>query len=285
VLLGGALIASGQGQRIERHELRGAADGQRLYVTIDGEDRLISSRALKAWPGWTPQTLIYSEMTAPGSETQRLRWYDAFTRNSSTISTDRLDYIDVATARLSTGEHAVLINLRDPQTHIPYMELAAPKRGVFLREQFAAYGTAANDYVEILRYAPEDVERVKDRLNLTTPTSVSRVPLTPGAAPNAAGLYTAILTPAAGPPRNITLNLRAGGQATLITEVEGQGAPAAVQGAWFQTGADVRLDLKGDLIVWTLSANGLTPKEWRREKWGSTGVPLRRQSSAENARP
>src|SRR5690606_17358608 len=59
-------------QRIEHFELRPAADGLRLYITVLGEDRLISSRATKAWQGWTPQTLIYAERLTQGSLAKRL---------------------------------------------------------------------------------------------------------------------------------------------------------------------------------------------------------------------
>jgi hypothetical protein len=273
----GAACVFGQGQRIERWELRPAADALRLYIFIDGEDRLISNRAINAWDGWTPQTLIYSEWVTPGStEEQRLRWYDTFTRNSYTISTDSLTFNDVATARLSNGNYAILIGIRNPDTKVPWAELASPKGGVFLREQFATYGTAANDSVEIRRYRPEDIERTKGNLSLTTPFSTSRVSLSPDPNRGAAGLYEAILPAADAPGRTVTLNLRPGGVATLITTFDGKGMPIAKQGKWSQTGADVRVELGNNVMSWTFGANGLTPKTWDRKEWGSTGLPLRR---------
>jgi hypothetical protein len=272
-----AVCAFAQAQRIERWELRPAADALRLYVVIDGEDRLISNRAINAWDGWTPQTLIYSEWVTPGSTAQqRLRWYDTFTRNSQTISTDTLTYNDVATARLSNGSYAILIGIRDPETKAPWAELARPNGGVFLREQFATYGTAANDFVEIRRYRPEDIERTKGNLSLTTPFSSSRVPLMPSAVPRAAGLYEASLPASDAPGRTVTLNLRPGGIATLVTTFEDKRMPIAKQGSWSQTGADVRVDLGDRVMVWTFGANGLTPRSWDRKEWGYTGLPLRR---------
>ena len=262
-----------QGQRIERYELRPAADMPRLYITINGEDRLISNRALKAWPGWTPQTLIYAER-APSGAANRLRWYDSFTRNSHTISSDELVYEDVVTARLSNGQYAILIALRDPQTRIPYVELATPQ-GVFLREQFATYGTAANDAVQIRRFAPEDVQRHKGDFGLLTPIIVSTVSLLPKP-PNAAGVYETTL-PAVGdaPGQTVTLNLRPGGQATLVATPEGK-PPVGQKGTWKQDGAEVRVELESGPFVWVAGAYGLTPKLWNRQEWGSYGVPLRR---------
>ena len=261
-----------QGQRIQRYELRPAADMPRLYITIDGEDRLVSNRALKAWEGWTPQTLIYAER-APSGTGNRLRWYDAYTRNSYTISTDELVYEDVDTARLSNGTYAILIALRDPETRVPYVELATPQ-GVFLREQFATYGTAANDAVQIRRFAPEDVFRHKGDFGLLTPIVVGTVSLLPKP-PEAAGVYEAALPAASGPARNVTLNLRPGGQATLVSTVEGK-SPVGQKGTWKQTGAEVRVELESGPFVWVVGANGLTPKLWNRQEWGSVGVPLRR---------
>ena len=272
ILLLSAAAAVGQAQRIERYELRPAADMPRLYVTIDGEDRLISTRGLKVWQGWTPQTLIYSER-APSGSANRLRWYDAFTRNSHTIATDELVYEAVDTARLSNGSYVLLIALRDPESRVPYVELATP-RGVFLREQFATYGTAANDAVQIRRFAPEDVFRHKGDFSLLTPTVVGTVSLLP-TAPEAAGVYEASLPAADGPGRNITLNLRPGGQATLISAVEGK-SPVGQKGTWKQTGSEVRVELESGPFVWVVGANGLTPKIWDRREWGSVGVPLRR---------
>ena len=272
ILLFGAAAAFGQPQRIERYELRPAADIPRLYVTIEGEDRLISNRGLKAWPGWTPQTLIYAERS-PSGTANRLRWYDAFTRNSQTISTDDLVYEAVDTARLSNGTYALLIALRDPESRVPYVELATPQ-GVFLREQFATYGTAANDAVQIRRFAPEDVFRHKGDFSLLSPTVVGTVSLLLKA-PAAAGVYETSLPAGEGPARTVTLNLRAGGQATLVSTVEGK-SPIGQKGTWKQTGSEVRVELESGPFVWVVGANGLTPKLWNRREWGSVGVPLRR---------
>lgn len=272
--IAGAMAAFGQAQRIEHYELRPAADMPRLYIKIDGEDRLISTRGMKAWPGWTPQTLIYAER-APTGTANRLRWYDAFTRNSYTISNDELNYEDVATARLSNGKYAILVALRDPQSRIPYVELATPEGGVFLREQFATYGTATNDTVQIRRFTPEDVQRHRGDFALLSPSIVGTVSLLPKP-PDAAGLYETSL-PAVGDStdRKATLNLRAGGQATLIVTAEGK-SPIAQKGTWKQQGAEVRVELESGPFVWVVGANGLTPKLWNRQEWGSYGVPLRR---------
>lgn len=272
VLLLSVSALFGQAQRIQHYELRPAADLPRLYITIDGEDRLISNRALKAWEGWSPQTLIYSER-APSGKGNRLRWYDAFTRNSYTISTDELVYEEVDTARLSNGRYAILIALRDPESKVPYVELATPQ-GVFLREQFATYGTAANDAVQIRRFAPGDVFRHKGDFSLLSPTVVASVSLLPKP-PDAAGVYETSLPAADGLERTVTLNLRPGGQATLVAAVEGKD-PVGQKGTWKQTGSEVRVELESGPFVWIVGANGLTPKLWNRQQWGSVGVPLRR---------
>jgi hypothetical protein len=183
---------------------------------------------------------------------------------------------DVATARLSTGDYAILIGIRDPETRVPWVELATPTGGVYLREQYATYGTAANDNVEIRRYRPEDIQRTRADLSLTTPYSVSRAPLRPGAAPSAAGLYELSLPGGNSAEWTATLNLRPGGVATLITKQEGKAVPVAKQGIWTQTGSEVRVDLGGRLMVWTLGINGLTPRTWDRKEWGPVGLPLRR---------
>ncbi|HYO83896.1 MAG TPA: hypothetical protein VES20_21005, partial [Bryobacteraceae bacterium] len=250
LLLVGALC--GQSQRVEQWELRPAADGLRLYAKIGGEDRLISNRATAAWDGWLPQTLIYAERVAPGESLQRLRWYDAFTRNSHTISTgESLDYSLVSTARLSNGQYALLITLRDPEARIPYVEIALPQTGVFLRESHAAFGVAAADFVQILRYAPADVDAKRGDLALLSPTATSRVPLLAPKFTDGAGVYEAVLDA----ERTATLNLRSGGQALLVVSAEGKGQPAAVRGTWTQQGAEIRVvGENGKTLTWVVGA-------------------------------
>lgn len=266
-----AATAFAQRQRIEHFELRPAADGLRLYVTIDGEDRLISNRATTAWNGWTPQVLVYSERVTPDSALQRLRWYDAFTRNSYTISTgEPLRYDNVSHVRLSNGEYVLLVNLRDPESKAPWVELAAPKRGVLLREQFAAWGIAADDRAQLRRYAPADIERTNGDLSLLTPEVVANVKLAAPPKFDAPGLYESVT-----PERTVTLNLRAGGQGTLVVQSEGKTQPLARQGEWTQSGTEVKFDD----MTWVASLYGLTPKSWDRKEWGVAGLPLRRASN------
>jgi hypothetical protein len=268
VLLLVAATAFAQRQRIERHELRPAADGLRLYITIEGEDRLISNRAIKAWEGWTPQIIIYAERVSDTTALHRLRWYDAFTRDSFTISTgEALDYTDVVPVRLSGGDYVLLVSLRDPESKAPWAELASPRNGVLLREQYAAWGTAANDRAQLRRYLPADIQRTKGDISLLAPDIVAMVPLTGLPKFEAAGVYEYSEV-----GRTVTLNLRPGGTGTLIIQHEGKGQPVARQGKWTQTGNEVRFDN----MSWVTGVNGLTPKTWNRAEWAATGLPLRR---------
>jgi hypothetical protein len=263
-----AVSAFAQRQRISHYELRPAADGLRLYITIDGEDRLISNRATRAWDGWTPQFIIYSERMDQDAAEQRLRWYDAFTRNAFTLSAgEKLEYTDVSHVRLSNGDYVLLISLRDPDSKAPWVELAGPKRGVFLREQYAAWGTVTGDRAQLRRYLPQDIERTKGDISLLAPDIIASISLIPPATVDAAGLYEYRDT-----GRTVTLNLRPGGKGTLIVQSEGKEEPVARQGTWTQVGSEVRF---GEMS-WVTGVNGLTPKEWDRKEWGAVGLPLRR---------
>ena len=271
VLLILAAAAFAQPQRIEDYELRSAADGLRLYVKIEGEDRLVSNRATKAWRGWTPQIIIYAERVTPDATAQRLRWYDAFSRDSFTISTgEEIEYNDVVPVRLSGGDYVLLISLRDPEAKAPWVEVASPRGGVFLREQYAAWGTAAGDRAQLRRYRPEDIERTRGDISLLAPDIVAMVPLSP-AKFEAPGLYEY-----SDVQRSVTLNLRPGGTGTLVVQHEGKGQPVARQGKWTQTGNEIQFDG----MSWVTGVNGLTPKTWSRKEWGSAGLPLRRAVAA-----
>jgi hypothetical protein len=257
-----------QRQAIERYELRPAADGLRLYITIEGEDRLISNRATKAWDGWTPQVIIYAERATSETALQRLRWYDTFTRNSYTISTgEPLEYTDVVPVRLSTGEYVLVVSLRDPEGRVPWVELASPRGGVVIREQYAAWGTAADDRAQLRRYRPEDIDRTKGDISLLAPDVIANVPIAKTPEFGAAGLYEF-----ATQEKTITLNLRPGGTGTLVVQEEGKGQPRARQGKWTQTGREVQFEG----MTWVAGLNGLTPKIWDRQEFGVTGLPLRR---------
>lgn len=264
-------VAFAQRERIEQFELRPAADGLRLYITIEGENRLISNRATKAWNGWTPQMIIYSERTTPDAKTHRLRWYDSLSRESVTISDgEEMEYIDVVPVRLLGGDYVLLISLRDQQSKAPWSELASPRGGVFLREEFASWGTAANDRAQLRRYIPEEVERQKGDLSLLAPNVVASIPLVPLKKLDAAGMYEY-----AAEGITATLNLRPGGQGTLVVQKDGK-SPVASQSAWTQTGNEVRFGGWS----WVAGVNGLTPKIWDRAQWGAEGLPLRRATGA-----
>jgi hypothetical protein len=260
--------AIAQRQRIEHFELRPAADGQRLYITIEGQDRLISNRSTKAWEGWTPQVIVFSERVTPQSELQRLRWYDTFTRDTFTISTgEPLEYTDVVPVRLSTGNYVLLISLREPETKAPWVELATPRGGVVLREQNAAWGTAVNDRVQLRRYRPEDIERTKGDIGFLAADVTANVTLTALPKFAAPGLYEMT-----SPARTVTLNLRPGGTGTLVVQQEGKQRPEARQGRWSESGTEVTFEG----MTWVAGLNGLTPKVWNRGEWGPSGLALRR---------
>lgn len=261
-------LASAQKQAIDYFEVRNG----RLFLTIEGEPRVISTSAIRAWPGWTPQIVLYSEQA---DKSERLRWYDAFTRNSQTVGTMDVHIADLTTVRLSTGDYAILIQGRDNASKLPSVALATPTR-VFYREPNATYGTAANDTVEIRRYDLEELERTKGDVTLLAPAVSVNIPLTDAPA-NAAGIYEARFPAADSPGRTITLNLRGDGSATLITAFDGRD-PIARRGQWKQTDAVIRLDLESppDTLVWTLTADGLTPRSWNKATYGATGLTLHR---------
>lgn len=268
-----AAAALAQGQRIERFEVR----NNRLFLHIDGQDRIVSTTAVGAWPGWLPSQVIYTERV-DGRE--RIRWYDAFTRNSQTIGFEDLHVADVTTVRLSGGRYAILLALRDA-SNMPSVALATPE-GIFHRERNAMYGTAANDAVEILRYDPEDLMRTRGDLTLLKPAVSVSVPLKPPPA-RAEGIYEAILPAAStGASRTVTLNLRPDSSATLVMVFEGR-EPVVRRGKWSQREAEVRLDLEGpgaESLTWTLTADGLTPRTWDKSSWGATGLTLRRAEAS-----
>jgi hypothetical protein len=266
--------ASGQAQRIDGYEMR---EGTRLYVSIGGENRLVSTRALKAWPGWSPQTVLYAEQDPQNAAHQRLRWYDSFRRNSTTITVEDLNITDVVTARLSSGDYAILVSLRQQGTNLPSVVLATLS-GVFQREPYATFGTAANDQVELFRWDPAELQKMNGKTDGLKPI-LSMVPLRAAPA-SAVGMYEVTLPSADASTRTITLNLRRDGSATLISVHTGKRQPIARRGKWVQTAADVRVEFEhggpSDAMVWTLGANGLTPKAWNRNEWGVIGLPLRR---------
>jgi hypothetical protein len=207
---------------------------------------------------------------------QELKEYNTLTRSSSTITTENFDIVDLTTARLSNSDHAILIAMRD-ENNMPWVALATAADGVFHREQYATYGTAADDAVEIRRYRVEDLERTKGDLKLIQPAAVVVVPMSPDIG-SAAGMYEVVLPAADASMRRINLNLRPDGSATLVSIYADKGDPIVRRGKWEQQGKEVRLELDSpkETLVWALTGEGLAPKVWDSKRWGSTGLPFRK---------
>jgi hypothetical protein len=183
----GLLVAHvATGQRIEQFELKphaNAATGT-LVAQVSRREVTISNQALKAWKGWNPTVLLYTQPRPgaagnPGGEA--LVVYDATLASSRVLTTEQSKVVDVTCVLLQNNEYSLVIAMRDSQSGAPSVALANTKSGVYRRQALASVGAIVNDTVELRHFTEEEVARAKGDLAIMTPTHVSSAKLVAGA--------------------------------------------------------------------------------------------------------
>lgn len=267
-------------QDIERYELdksAGATSGN-LLVTVRGRKLSVSNKAIKVWPGWTRTKLPYTqpEGDSPTGE-QLLRIYDAPAATSRTLAVEKAAFTDLTSVLLDSGDIALVLTMQD-SNGVPWIALANEKSGVYRRERYAAPGAISKNMVEIRHFNPEDLSRANGDVSRIPPSSLSLIRLMP-ADPSPVGSWVAAIA-----GRNVTLTLRPGGSAEMMTEYAGRGQEKR-QGAWSQLESELKVEFTTEEgkptpspIQWELKQAELVPKTWSNQEYGDTGLPMKRAS-------
>ncbi len=110
------------------------------------------------------------------------------------------------------------------------------------------------------------------------------LPQPPLPSSQAPGVWAARVPGPDGGARIVTLWLQSGGVATLETVDIGKERLPVVHGVWSATGDEVTVQLRGEdgqpsgaPLVYTIAPDHLEPKQWDRDVYGPTGLPLTRR--------
>jgi hypothetical protein len=176
ILAGLVLITTVGAQTLRMVEIRkpvGSATGK-LVATVDGREANLSNDAARAWEGWHPDIVIFTEVLHDGSEA--LRAFNGITGALSTITTEQLSIHDITVARLQGGDYTLVLFARD-KLERPWLVLAHPRKGTFRRIPNVTAGAIVNDTVEVRFFDPGDLKaRGKDVRELQ-PSRISIIPL------------------------------------------------------------------------------------------------------------
>jgi len=118
--------------------------------------------------------------------------------------------------------------------------------------------------------------------------AMSGCPLPPAPLPSGqvSGVWTARIAAPDANARVVTLWLQPSGVATLETVDLGKERLPVAHGAWSAHGDELTVQLQGEdgqpsgaPLVYTIQPQSLVPKQWDRDVYGPTGLPLTRRAS------
>jgi hypothetical protein len=165
---------------IRKFEIR-RSDGRgpgKLVAYVGSRELNLSTTAVKAWEGWHPGIILFSEVLPAGRE--ELRMFNAITGSRLGITVETGVIEDVSVARLSNGENRLVLFLRDNSGRIPSLALADPARGVYRRIPSATAGAIINDQVVVRYFRRSDVHAKEQDLQKRQPLRMAVISLATG---------------------------------------------------------------------------------------------------------
>ena len=162
-------------EELRKFEIRRAtpeAPGK-LVAFVESREITLSTDAVQAWPGWYSDILLYSEKRPDGR--YELRSFNAITGGRQRITVERREIYDITVARLATGDHTLVLFLRDSSGRDPSLALAHPTDGVFRRVPHATAAAILEDKVVLHLYRPDPASR--SDISHRKPVRVAAIPL------------------------------------------------------------------------------------------------------------
>ena len=176
VLLISVAVSGQMLKRFEIHRPYGSVTGKLVAYMRDREVNL-STDALRAWEGWHPEIIVFTELLPDGRE--QLRAFNSITGVRSDITTERLSIRDISTVLLDNGESVLVLFMRDNSGRTPWLGLAHPKLGVFQRIPNATAGAIVKDTVVVHFFDGREVDANVQDLQRVRPSRTEAISLRP----------------------------------------------------------------------------------------------------------
>jgi hypothetical protein len=148
--------------RLERHPHDLAND---LFITVNGRERKVTTKALHAWIIDDGRSVIYSGMDGSGgfeNEGESLRIYDVKTGRIRKILSEYVAVWAVQGVRLSTGQLALLVSMADGGLGGSYFAVVDPKRGQVMYRRWAEVTKIDGDRITLAFYNEDDWEKINE---------------------------------------------------------------------------------------------------------------------------
>jgi len=137
--------------------------GNRLYITVDGTERRITSQALDAWLIDGGKSVVYSWLDGSGgfeNEGQSLRIYDVATGRTRKILSEYVGIVALMPVRVSNGKLALLVKMADGGLGASYFAVVDPRRGEVFFKPLAELSDVAGDRIKLAFYDVDDWEEI-----------------------------------------------------------------------------------------------------------------------------
>ncbi|HEX6731300.1 MAG TPA: hypothetical protein VF074_14850 [Pyrinomonadaceae bacterium] len=148
--------------RLERHPHDLASD---LFITVNGRERKVTTKALHAWIIDDGRSVIYSGTDGSGgfeNEGESLRIYDVSTGRIRKILSEYVAVWAVQGVRLSTGQLALLVSMADGGLGGSYFAVVDPKRGQVMYRRWAEVTKIDGDRITLAFYKEDDWEKINE---------------------------------------------------------------------------------------------------------------------------
>lgn len=139
--------------------------GHDLFITVNGRERKVTTKALHAWIIDDGRSVIYSGADGSGgfeNEGQSLRIYDVRTGSIRKVLSEYVGVWAVQEVRLSNGQLALLVNMADGGLGGSYFAVVDPKRGQVMYRRWAEVTAIDGDRITLAFYRADDWETINE---------------------------------------------------------------------------------------------------------------------------
>ena len=157
--------AFAQALRATAFEVEGSGEyyGGKLYITVNGKQKMIAEQANDVWIINDGKEVVYSGRDGAGgyeNEGQSLRIYDVNTGKTKKIMSHYYYVTGLSAFKLKNGQTALLVRLEDGGLGGAYFSVVDPKRGEVFFRGWAEITGLKNDTITLAFYKESDWETI-----------------------------------------------------------------------------------------------------------------------------
>jgi hypothetical protein len=160
------------GQKAVSFEIENSGEyyGGKLFITVNGKQKMIAEQANDAWIINDGKEIVYSGRDGAGgyeNEGQSLRIYDVNTGKTKKIMSHYYYITGLSALKLKNGQTALLVRLEDGGLGGAYFSLVDPRRGEVFFRGWAEITQLKNDTVTLAFYKESDWEIINQARDST----------------------------------------------------------------------------------------------------------------------